>query len=352
MKKWVLFLSVVFVKNIGFSLASPPFIPQDYLNKEIYLKNETFLQKIYVKKQEQYQLIKKVLDQYKRPFTVLDLSETDSYFTLRILQDFPDSVSIFVERSVSIWNKKGHPLTEYIKKFPFHAPKNCIIVQKNITFADIERLSASDHFDVILAMQYPSRLDFTKQEEGEHIIKTFLHMGDDVFFELSWDQEILKTTLENHSALEQSESWDEQTLYHAYQNNPSQLRKHYFRNSGIDSICHSCRENSFLEKLGVSSESHFEKPLGISLVTFKALRGTYPCLSFLEKELARIEKNNDRMFFPHQVYIQGSKVTYMDIPYIPPYRYQEDLSLKNFAKQTLPADMKNFLKIVYAITEE
>lgn len=351
MSKWLYVLTIMIIHQGGFSLASPPFIPQEYASKEQFLRKKPFLQKIYNKKQEQYQIIKRVLEKYQRPFTVLDLSETDSYFTLRILQDFPESVSIFVERAISPLNKTAHPMTEHLKKFPFQF-KNCIIAQKNITFSDIERLAKSDHFDVVLAMRYPKRLFFTEKKEAEHIIQTFSHMANDVFFEISEDQTLLQDSLEEHTSTESKESWDEMSLYHVYQDNPAHLRKHYFRNSGIDCICHSSREENLIEKLGLSTTYTYNKPIGISLVTFKALHGTHPSLLFLEQELAKLEKDNKNLLFPHQVYVQGRKVTYLHNPYVPFYNYTEDLSLQMFAKQTCAADIHTFLKAIYAISEE
>jgi len=91
---------------------------------------------------KRYEIIKKFLQQYKRPITILDLGAAQGYFSFKIAEDF-DATCVMVESYESDTLKK---LCEE------NDNDNTIFLNKHITPTMLEELSKCEHFDVVLAL--------------------------------------------------------------------------------------------------------------------------------------------------------------------------------------------------------
>jgi len=101
-----------------------------------------------------YFAIKKVLKQYKRPFTVLDIGANLGYFSFRIAEDFPKSTCVLIE------NKYNKQLTQLAQD---NGSNNVIILNYTATADKLIELSETDHFDVVLCLNIIHHLDNVKK---------------------------------------------------------------------------------------------------------------------------------------------------------------------------------------------
>ena len=97
-----------------------------------------------------YPVIKKVLEQYKRPFTVLDIGANLGYFSFRIAEDFPEATCVLIE------SKYGKQLTQLGKD---NESNNVIILNNTVTADKLSNLSKCEHFDVVLCLNIIHHLD-------------------------------------------------------------------------------------------------------------------------------------------------------------------------------------------------
>lgn len=117
--------------------------------------------------QKRYEAIKHVLDQYDRPFTVLDLGANNGYFSLQIAKDF-DAVCVLVDGT--------ERLTDICT---LNTNTNKLIhLQKNFTKQDIIELGSHEHFDVILALHVLHHVD-----DWRTWVNTLFVLGDNVIIE-------------------------------------------------------------------------------------------------------------------------------------------------------------------------
>lgn len=118
--------------------------------------------------QSRYEAIKKVLDQYDRPFTVLDLGANNGYFSLKIAEDY-DTVCVMVDRSERLADICA-----------LNTERNKIIyLQKDFKKNDIWELVRSEHFDVILALLVLHHVD-----DWRSWVDGLLQLGDNVIIEI------------------------------------------------------------------------------------------------------------------------------------------------------------------------
>ena len=92
--------------------------------------------------EKRYEIIKKFLQQYKRPITILDLGAAQGYFSFKIAEDF-DATCVMVESYEADTLKK---LCEE------NDNDNTILLNKHINPTTLEELSKCEHFDVVLAL--------------------------------------------------------------------------------------------------------------------------------------------------------------------------------------------------------
>jgi len=96
-----------------------------------------------------YTIIKKVLDKYNRPFTMLDIGASQGYYSFRTAYDY-NSVCVMIEGNNNEYPLTGDQLLHLCKCNT--SLDNIILFQKPIVIADLQHLSECEHFDVILAM--------------------------------------------------------------------------------------------------------------------------------------------------------------------------------------------------------
>lgn len=135
-----------------------------------------------------YSIIKSFLQEYQRPFTLLDIGANIGYFSFRIAEDFPDAIVVAVE---------GKP--RFLKKLLELAEKNnrdnVIILGKKLSVEDISKLAELEHFDVVIGMSVIHHI-YHDPAEG---LDAFLKLGDKLILELPNES---KYNLQKYSVLE------------------------------------------------------------------------------------------------------------------------------------------------------
>lgn len=123
---------------------------------------------------DRYKGMKKVLDQYKRPFTVLDIGANNGFFSLKIAEDY-DACCVMVDSS--------QRLTDICT---LNTDRNKIIhFKKKFSLSDIKKLAKEEHFDVILV---PYVLHHVK-DGWEKWFETLLTLGDQIILSIPCKRE-------------------------------------------------------------------------------------------------------------------------------------------------------------------
>jgi len=117
--------------------------------------------------EQRYQTIKEVLDNYKRPFTVLDIGAAQGYFSFRIMQDFPEATCVMME------SHESRTLLDLCKK-----NKKGLLLAHHAAPDHFERLSECEHFDVVLALNVIHHIG-----EPDRTFNALMKLGDDVIIE-------------------------------------------------------------------------------------------------------------------------------------------------------------------------
>jgi hypothetical protein len=109
-----------------------------------------------------YELLRPVLDQYQRPFTVLDVGAGFGYFGLRIVRDYPEATVVMLDFD--------HRLRKVVE---LNQPPRTIVLEKLMTVNDFWKMSECEHFDVTLLLSVLHHF-----EEWRSVLVGCLRMSD------------------------------------------------------------------------------------------------------------------------------------------------------------------------------
>ena len=115
---------------------------------------------------DRFDLIRPVLAQYKRPFTVLDLGANTGYFGQRIAEEY-DAVSVCID--------SDPVLIETLAKNGHHA---VLGIQRHLSVRDLTDIAACEHFNVVLALNVLHHFD-----DWEGALGAVLSLGEHVIIE-------------------------------------------------------------------------------------------------------------------------------------------------------------------------
>jgi len=123
--------------------------------------------------EERFGLIRSFCEQFKRPFTILDIGSNLGYFSLRLTETF-DCTSMAVEGIYGDWIEEV-----------FQANENprVILVRKVMKLADLRALAEVEHFDVVLGLSVIHHLDGSFDES----LEVLRSLGDNLILELPFE---------------------------------------------------------------------------------------------------------------------------------------------------------------------
>jgi len=108
-----------------------------------------------------YAVVAEVLAEFDRPFTLLDLGAADGYFGIRASQDF-DCVSVLVDPNPAL-----PPLCAR------NPSGKTIVLSRQVTIEDIERMASCEHFDVVLALNILHHFP-----DPDRVVSAVMSLGD------------------------------------------------------------------------------------------------------------------------------------------------------------------------------
>lgn len=244
-----------------------------------------------------YCVMSSLLDQYQRPFTMLELGAMPGQLSFKIAENH-DAVSVIIasDNTPELFNTccKNHL-------------NNVVLLNHKLSTFDLYRLGECEHFDVVVATDIQKLFG----EKWQKAINSLLSLGEHMFIEVPTEDEELREYVASKGGEHVSESLyyfkvEKQCLYRRRWG--YRLRAH----EGQYAI-----ESTFLEKkltktkFGRTVKKTVWQP-GINLHTFKVLNGVYPYKALIRRHLTSLanQKHNDLRIF--NVIIQGFNFVAID----------------------------------------
>lgn len=294
-----------------------------------------------------YANITKILDNYKRPFTVLDIGASEGYFSLRIAKDYMDKCTC-----VMIEGDKTLHLPEICKINKNLT--NLVVLEKFITPKDLQALGECEHFDVVLAFNIVHQL----KDQWKETIDALLTLGDHILIETPPPGCRTAANKENLPLIEEylaqhkhgsvigkvprygrpglpspDQKYSNVYWFNMYKNvlpKPTWLSP----NTRFYAI-----NSNFLEKTMYKPRINktIDWKRGINLWTFKYLNGVYPARQIIHQEIKRLATFAHGDFVPWNMVIQGNNLELIDWEdnNMPSYMHKYDTCITLFEARSV-----------------
>ncbi len=252
-----------------------------------------------------YQILKPLLNKYKRPITVLELGASNYALSFDIAQQYNATCVIIATNNTQ----------QLLGTCTSCKYDNVILLNKQLLVQDLIRLGECEHFDVVLAFDTTQLF----HEEWKKVTDTLLKLGDHIILESPAEHK--KNHIE-HYLINNKETVAVKTLQHNnYQTGTvflcSTNRQYFARNywnysklnrPGTYIIKSNFKEKSFIKKGPITTKWHS----GINLLTFKVLQGIYPSKETIRSLLEPLQYAGHSDLNIHNVIIQGKKLALID----------------------------------------
>lgn len=276
-----------------------------------------------------YKVIQKILDNYSRPFTMLDIGAALGYFSFRVAHDY-DATCVMIEPSTA----DGLRLLELCKLN--QKLDNIILLNTNLDLDQTVRLSECEHFDVILLLNVIHWFG----AQWRDIFEAVLKLGDNFIIQTPPASDNWSVNHEKHAeindyiiakggvvigeSLRENPNTGEKlstpiylisnhgcTIYER-----SLVRSHWYKEYDLNILrkykIYSNWHFKSLKKIDASGENFVSWSKGINLITFKALGGIYPT----EQQLLANIDNMKRLFSSdtaiNNIILQGNQCKFID----------------------------------------
>jgi len=275
--------------------------------------------------ESRYQAIKKILAQFKRPITVLDIGAAEGYMSLRIANDF-DATCVMIE----------HPSGEsggFLKQLcELNTDRdNLILLYKKITADELKLLSECEHFDVVIALNVLHHFPEDKMLTAANAV---LALGDYAIVETppindtgscgkptlpginkfikEHDGKVIARTSRRHTRPDLFAN----TYFLRGQKKGLKRRGLIEFNSPGYEIYSNPQERFLVKKSevdifkgnqGLQDLYKVSWPKGISYLTFKFLNGVYPTKDMIKKSIVNIKKAGESII-PQHLVMQGKNL--------------------------------------------
>lgn len=308
--KGIIFFLFVFLSNLT-------------LSSDIYSLQEEKTEYVCRQSDYYYRLLQSFLNQYQRPFTMLDIGADQGYYSLRTAQDYA-AVCVMIESNDQLLeNCKAHQeLT------------NLILLNTSFSPAKLQHLSECEHFDVVLALK--GMHEFGKQ--WEEAANAILRMGDYVFIKIPADEkDVEEYVFARGGKILGDIQDDNSTLYLIETKNIYLRRKTWLRSIMSKNLYRI--ESSFFDKQLIKPSSWPTGALkatswipGINLCTFKMCHGAYPTKDQLRNCMIDLKDFCHTDWIMNNMIVQGKTLALID--------FDDELSNCYFCETLLEAHLE------------
>lgn len=267
-----------------------------------------------------YPNIKKILDNYKRPFTVLDIGASEGYFSLRIAAEY-DCTCVMIEGDKTLLLPHICQLNKRLD--------NVVVLEKFITPQDLKELGECEHFDLVLAFNVIHQL----KDDWKDGIDYLLTLGDNMLIEtpppgcrtaangytLPLIEEYLSQN-KHGKIVAQVPRYGRPGLpspeqkysnVYLFQMNKNVLLKPTWKSPNVRFYpVNSTFEEKIIYKPRIDKTIDWKK--GINLWTFKNMNGVYPSKDVIRQEIKRLSGFAHSDFVPWNMIIQGASLDLID----------------------------------------
>ncbi len=224
-----------------------------------------------------YQAIKKVLNLYERPITVLDIGANLGYFSLRIAHDY-DSTCVMVDFQKQLFD---------ICRLNSDR-NNIIFLNKSLTAGDLKQLAECEHFDVVLALHVVHHMP-----DWEEALEAIFRLGDNIIIETPPADDAVVDAKPNTPIIAKvlEERRDGVVIARTERYTPGTFSNMYWfsgNHEGIQRKHWGAPKNTAEQVISNFQEKKYRgRPWikGINSRTFKALNGVFPFYMPLEMEM-------------------------------------------------------------------
>jgi hypothetical protein len=248
-----------------------------------------------------YDEVCKILKEYKRPITVLEIGETSSEYTFSIASDFNAICVVLLE-------KRADHCAHRVKELGY---KNIVVLgPRSFPLEDVETLGRCEHFDVVVVHEK----DAVFADDFPAAVDLFSQLGDFVFM----DVPLLKEYVVSDSQTKVVATSKYYQLVLSSKPKTSldiarftQAKRPY----NPDSPYHI--KSTFKEKWFYKESLENKVPWvpGINLITFVMLQGVYPTDTMIRRQFKDmrygIPYHNDLVL--GNVIVQGEKIVPIDL---------------------------------------
>ena len=276
---------------------------------------------------KRYDIIKRYLDKYNRPFTMLDIGASQGYYSFKAAYNY-DAVCVMIEGDNPAYPMVGRQLLDLCNANT--ELDNIILLNKKIVPNDLQRLSECEHFDVVLAMN----IIHWFKDDWQKVIDAILNMGDIVIIETPPEEPI---TTEEHNALRKTiidyitalkpfasykvprhTSDTFSTMYVIKKNGKYLKRKTWISRKILPENSHQVISTYKKKKLvkQVDWPPDCIKTSrwlpGINLITFKMYQGSYPTKVTIKESLSKLRNSDHNDWTINNMILQGNRLVLID----------------------------------------
>ncbi len=193
--------------------------------------------------------INQICDQYKRPFSILNLNAGDGELGIKLAKKYPHSVVVMTEQDIGIDKKLATALLKRIKDE--QVGRNIVLLSGQINVNDAQSLAKCEHFDIVICSKSPYEMQLPKTVLPNDIIDLLKEIACHVFIEDKLIESSEKPFIEK-----------------------SLLFRDLCMKTRFTQSFSKMNRNVTCEKL--NSTLAITKCPGISLIAFQAYRGLWP----------------------------------------------------------------------------
>lgn len=255
-----------------------------------------------------YDYLRSFLDQYKRPFTMLEIGANSQAYSLLAAYDYQNSVCVMIQNDLR--------LVDVCKSQDYL--NNIILLNMLSSPEQLQHLAECEHFDVTLAFDIVNQFKANWQEA----IDVMLHLGDHLMIDVPLSRSDIMDYIVSKGGYILGEisselDGDNSILYLIKSQNKYLQRKTWLRLAMKNSPYHiqSDFEQKFLYKPQNWPKGAVQNSIwlpGINLVTFKMCLGAYPVKEMLQEKLLEIKDDFHSDWLINNMIVQGNKLVAID----------------------------------------